>query len=391
MSNRHTTAQTKPSKPYPEFPLFPHATRRWAKKIRGKMHYFGPWDDPDGALEKYNEQKDALHEGRKPRPDQTGITVKDVANAWLNHKDDKVKASELSPRTRAKYQDVAVLVVKQFGKSRVVADLGPDDFAALKNRMARKWGALRVRDVIQHVRSIFKYAFDTELIDRPIRFGPGFARPSNKTLRLERARRGSRLFTPPQIRALIRQTSVPMRAMILLGINAGFGNADCSTLPLASVNLAAGWIDYPRPKTGLPRRCPLWPETVAALRAAIAERPEPKGDTDAGLVFVTKYGGSWHKAIDDSPVCKEMAKLLRKLKLNHKRGLTFYALRHCFETIGGEAKDQVAVDHIMGHARDAMASVYREKISDDRLRAVTDRVRAWLFTDTAAGQRPTGC
>ena len=44
-------------------------------------------------------------------------------------------------------------------------------------------------------------------------------------------------------------------------------------------------------------------------------------------------------------------------------GRNFYALRHTFETIGGDAKDQVAVDHIMGHARDDMASVYRERIS----------------------------
>ena len=50
----------KPNKPDPDFPLFPHATKRWAKKSRGKLHYFGPCDDPDGAPKKYLEEWDDL-------------------------------------------------------------------------------------------------------------------------------------------------------------------------------------------------------------------------------------------------------------------------------------------------------------------------------------------
>jgi hypothetical protein len=31
------------------------------------MHYFGAWSAPDGALQKYLAERDALHAGRKPR------------------------------------------------------------------------------------------------------------------------------------------------------------------------------------------------------------------------------------------------------------------------------------------------------------------------------------
>ncbi len=41
-----------------------------------------------------------------------------------------------------------------------------------------------------------------------------------------------------------------------------------------------------------------------------------------------------------------------------RAGLSFYALRHTFETVAGETKDQVAVDAIMGHVNGTMATHY---------------------------------
>jgi integrase len=379
----------KPAKPYPEFPLFPHANGTWAKKIRGKLHYFGPWSTDtsdhgaDAALNKYLAEKDDLHAGRTPRPDPAAATVKDAANLFLNHKRALLDAGSLAPRTWTKYKEVTDLVVSRFGKTRLVSDLRQDDFAALKGHMTQRWGPLRVADFIQHVRSVFKHAFEAELIDRPVRFGPGFDRPSKKTIRLDRARKGPKLFTAEEIRRLLAAAGPQVKAMILLGINCGFGNADCGTLPLRAVNLEAGVIDFPRPKTGIPRRCVLWRETVQALRDALARRPEPKRPEDAGLVFVTKYGKPWAKQTDDNTLSKEVGKLLKALGINGRKGLGFYTLRHVFRTVADGAKDQPATDHIMGHEVAHMSSVYREGIEDERLKAVAEHVRGWLFPAAA--------
>lgn len=379
MSDAHDTAPAvagKPAKPYPEFPLFAHATRRWAKKIRGKLHYFGPWDDPDAAFQSYQAQKDALHSGRKPRPDAATVSIKDLANAFLAQKQSLLDSGELTARTWAEYKATTDLLVSEFGKHRAAFDVGPDDFAALRDKLARRFGPVTLGNAIQRVRCVFKFGTDNGLIETTVRFGQGFARPSKKTLRLHRAGKGPKMFTRDEIRAMVVAASLPLRAMILLGVNCGFGNADCGTLPTAALDLEGGWVNYHRPKTGISRRCRLWPETVAALREWIAVRPEPTDPANSGLVFVTAYGGRWYKDIADNPITKETRKLLDRLGINGCRN--FYALRHTFETIGGDAKDQVAVDAIMGHARDDMASVYRERISDERLRAVADHVRAWL-------------
>jgi integrase len=183
---------------------------------------------------------------------------------------------------------------------------------------------------------------------------------------------------------MLASADAQLPGMILLGLNCGFGMADCGRLPISSVDLESGWVDFPRVKTGIPRRCPLWPETVVAVREAIVMRPEPKNPADAGLVFLTARGHPWNKENMSSPAVWKFRKLLIALGINGRKGIGFYTLRHTFRTVADESKDQPAADHIMGHARDDMASVYRERINDERLRAVADHVRRWLFGDLSS-------
>jgi uncharacterized protein YciW len=72
----------------------------------------------------------------------------------------------------------------------------------------------------------------------------------------------------------------------------------------------------------------------------------------------------------DNPVSKETAKLLKRLEL-HQPGLNFYSVRRTFRTIASDSRDEPAAD--------AMAARYRQRISDDRLVAVTNYVHDWLF------------
>jgi hypothetical protein len=141
------------------------------------MHYFGPWDDPDGAMKKYLKEKDAL-QGRKVREDNSGLTVNRLCNKYLTHKKAKLDAGEIAPRTWANYNEATDLLSSHFGKGRLVSDLDPDDFAALRAKMARRWGPVRLGDFIQRIRCVFKFGYDEGVMPAPMRHGKGFDRPT---------------------------------------------------------------------------------------------------------------------------------------------------------------------------------------------------------------------
>jgi integrase len=313
--------------------------------------------------------------------DQDGLTVADLCNRFLTAKLRKRESGELGQPAFADYKIVTDLLVSQFGARRCVDDIAADDFALLRAVIVKKWGPVRSANSISRAKSVFKYALDNGLIDRPIRYGSEFRKPDQSVLRRHRAKNGERMLEPDQLRMIIGAAPVPLKAMILLGLNGGLGNFDCATLPLSAVNLDTGWLNYPRPKTGIGRRFTLWPETVAAIRAAVASRPNPADSAFRELVFLTQNGTPWIRpeaSYRSDHLTKRFIELLQKLQL-HRPRLGFYTLRHVFRTVADSARDPVAIDIIMGHSDPSMGGHYRERVDDARLVAVVNVVHSWLW------------
>lgn len=330
-------------------------------------------------MKHYLRVADDLHAGRTPRQDADGVTVRFVCNYFLTDRQHRLTAGELSQRSFRDYRATCERLVAEFGPDRLVTDLCAADFLTLRTKLAAGWSPVTLANEVQRVRSILSFAWQVELLDKPVRFGPSFRKPSARILRQHRQAQGRRLFSPEDIRDLLDIASPELRAMVLLAVNCGFGNRDCAALPISRVDLQSPWLEYPRPKTSVERRLWLWSETRAALVEVLTTRKAPKDPAHEHLLFITKYGKPWYtNSGTDDPITKEFRKLLERLGI-YRKGLSFYALRHTFETVAGETLDQVSVNSIMGHVDASMAATYREHISDERLQAVAEYVRTWLF------------
>ena len=412
-----TVAGFKIDRPSSDYPLSPHASGKWQKKINGETHYFGAWakrvdgkleriegDGWQDALETYNRQANALHDGRTPRITADGLTIAELCNRFLTSKLRKMESCELSPRSFAEYRHATDLIIATFGKPRLVDDLAADDFESLRACMAKRWGPARLGKFVILVRSIFNYAKNNNLIDREVSFGSEFTKPGKAVMRKHKEASDKKLFTAEEIRTILdalagREMAVKkkigkvvkvklppnpqLRTAVLLACNAGLGNTDISSLQFKHLDLRSQWLDFPRIKSGLPRRAPLWNETVEALNATIAQRRAHKSAADSNCVFINRAGRRMVQMTERSHqdyVSSQFRAALRELNINGRRGLGFYSLRHTFATIGLQAADRDAVRYLMGHAAHDVLAAYDETgPSDVRLRTVVQHVHDWLF------------
>jgi len=311
--------------------------------------------------------------------------VRDLANRFLTAKLQQVEAGEITRRTWADYKAITDRLVAVLG-DRLVDDLAADDFDALRAAISETRGLVSLGNDITRTRVVFNWAYESGLIDKPMRYGPGFKKPKAAALRRQKQQARKRMFAAETVNQMLASADQPLSTMILMGINCALGNSDVAHLRTGHIDLGRGMLDYSRPKTGIERRAALWPKTVAALREWLDRRPQPKSDDDADLVFITAHGNAWDET-NTKPLAKAFAKLLKSIDASGG----FYDLRRTYRTIADASMDYPAVNLTMGHHDASMGGVYRQHIDDARLRAVAEHVRAWLFAgddDDDVGRAP---
>lgn len=354
----------KPEKPYPEFPLYPHNSKRWAKKIRGKIRYFGHWDDWQTALEEYEESI------RIKIDIQPGMTVELACNTYLTARKNDVAAKTLSARSYTDLKRTAKRFADLIGRARLIEGLQPADFLRYKNSFARTNNLVSVGNEITRIKTMLNWLRKNKHT-KEIDVGSDFRKPSAKATRKHKREQGPRLFTPGQIRDMLNEAGYRMRAMIYLGINCGYHNNDIETLNLNVLKgaIESGIIEHARRKTEVERACPLWPESIEAIKAWLEIRPE----CESQLAFVLQDGRELSS--DNGDVSKRF-RSVRDLAGVRDGGFSW--LRKTFATYASESADQVAVNFIMGHVDNTTPGIYRQLIRSKRLNAVVEVVREWL-------------
>jgi len=172
-----------------------------------------------------------------------------------------------------------------------------------------------------------------------------------------------------QIGALVEAADPVDLCIVLLGLNCGFGPMDIGELRLDAVDLDGARLTDTRPKTGIARNFAIWPETVVALRAYLADhRGTPRTEDVADRFFLGRQGNPlcWErldekgKRIRGDAVHNRWDRLVKRAGVNLPVGSGSYCLRHTYATlIGEQSTDPREVQAALAHANVRTQEVYR--------------------------------
>lgn len=439
MSNTAIDIAGKPIAPRKDWPLTANGNGQWSKKHAGKVYYFGAWADWRAAEQSYGRRwpsivaglgdPDMIEAAASDEASKAAMTLEEVVNLYLAVKKDLRDTFRITLKHYAAMRRELTLLLdfKPAGSSawrrRATASLKPADWAKLYTFLEDNYGPDGRKRMIALYRSVSGFGPENGHC-KPFDFGSSFPLPGKGEIRAARRamvrEHGEKLFPREQIKPILDGLDMPMDAMFLLGINAGFQAADCGELTFDDIDLDNSTFMYDRVKTGVQRAGVLWPETVKALREAIKHRPKVNRDELAAaheawtkakpegkeaikrwqareprwdkLVFITRFGRPWMRdsitadeagregSTNYDGVGLEFAKALKRLDKKHENGaggmafkrgrVSFGTCRHTYFT-AAKRVDEEAAKFIMGHADESMGAWY-DHLDDAKWQRLAD-------------------
>jgi len=359
-----------------KFPLTLHPTGQYCKKIRGKLYYFG--SDKRTALERYLEQAAFLHAGKRPRPNyaNANVSLKTLCNLYLDHQESRVVIGEI--KWRQIYDQTSHLrdFARFLDPNRVISEISTIDLQNYRKKLIKAGKAPNtINNRVSAIKAIYNWATDNEIIDNA---------PNLKAIKKISSPKIKRtIFTSEQVSKLLKHANHKMKAMILLGLNCGFGCTDCSELRWEHLDLRRGRVNLARSKTGVDRNLVLWDETVKAIKA-LPRMNDRVFNTNEGNAYVRivrkEYSDGTSKLLSHDSVGKEFSKLLKRAGIKTEKGVGFYTLRRTAATLAARSGDPFAVQKLLGHADLKMATTYVQDVSEQTDRVINN-IRKLIIQD----------
>lgn len=398
--------QEKPAK---DFPLFWHARGYWCKKIDGRqVPYTADWRE---SLKLWEADDEARRRGQvlPSLAPTVRYTVQDGCDLLMDQQKRRFLEGKIEDVQLAKYrremEHFAGSVGAHTPLNRLASDEGPALFELARGKAVAR-GLEVAEQHIGYVRKMLALAHKRGMMPEP-RYLDSFEKPDAKQrakVKLKDvAEHGARAWSVPELRLIVKHAwgySEREFALVLLGLNGGFGADDAALLRDNMIDRERGMIlGAYRGKTMRQRAVPLWTVTLWAIDRARAVRPAPKDPAHADRLFLTRKGqlvarktvkldadgdvkrtGRVDAAAQAFDKVLEAVEAAEKVKVRkHKTG--FYTLRAMFRTLAtGTGIDNDLIAVIKGQRfQRPVDEYYLRGDLREKLVAVTDHVFNQLF------------
>lgn len=353
--------------------------------------------DPDtGWLAREGAIKSGLDRMRINTAMSGSLTVSALAAKFLSATRTKMLAGDISKPQYKDYLREVDWVTTRLGGSAIVESLTPAHFTVLAGLLIKgdgvrgPQGPHARKRIIALIKAMFHWGAENNE-HKAVTFGTEFVGPDTSPnaikkakIRAGKADNSERILTGEEVDLLLGRATPLFRAIILLSVNCGLGPADLGRIRWHHIDLANRTLNMPRGKTGEDRRGYLWKRTVKALKR-VRELKHNKAAFEAdgqnALIFITRKGLPMYReeevikdgeSVDVKIANAISGTLSRMAKQAGLIGITQYRCRHTYKTLGVQARDEEAMDYMMGHIDRRTGKVYdHNAISPQRVRRVS--------------------